>query len=123
MSSNEYRAYINSEKWREKSKSCLAETGKVCCFFPFLTARHSHHMTYTNLKHEIPIRDIVPVSKFAHWIIHWPILWDLRPIRALVNCYLRFNFIWLSLLIFTIRVSRLILIPIAFAIRAIWNLT
>jgi hypothetical protein len=42
---------------------------------------------YRNLGHEWFIRDIVPMSEFGHWVIHWWIF-D-RPLRAVANAYLR----------------------------------
>mgnify|MGYP001791186419 CR=1 FL=1 len=93
--SPKYLNYIQSKKWREKSNKCLVSTKKHCVLFPWLKARHSHHLTYRNLGDEKLIRDIVPLSKTAHSIIHWYILWGngrrkRYMLRPYVNCYLRF---------------------------------
>lgn len=98
MRSKEYQTYIISQKWRSKSSKCQAMTGKRCVLFPWLRSRHAHHLTYKNLEHEIPVRDIVPLSKAAHWIVHLPILWrfcnKVSPVRVLVNLVLRSLFVF-----------------------------
>lgn len=38
--------------------------------FPWLSANVSHHLTYENLESEKYIRDCIPLSNFAHGLIH-----------------------------------------------------
>lgn len=86
---NFYLTYIHSDIWRKKSYEIRKLTGNRCVVFPWLLARHSHHLHYKNLGKELPIRDCVPVSKIAHWFLHWDLFWKLLNVRAIVNLYLR----------------------------------
>ncbi len=90
--SPQYYAYITSDEWRDKCKKCHALTKHHCVVFPWLKSRNVHHMTYRNFQKEIPLRDTVPLSKFAHWIIHWWIFWK-TPLRPLINAILRLLFV------------------------------
>jgi len=88
--SPEYLNYINSSEWKDKSKKCQFLTRKHCILFPWLSSRHTHHMTYRNMKSEIPIRDTVALSVTAHKIVHWRIFWKNKKVRPYVNYFLRF---------------------------------
>jgi hypothetical protein len=93
--SNQYLAYIHSTKWKHKSKHCQQLTKYHCIIFPWLRSNHAHHLTYHNLENEIPVRDIVPLSKIAHSIVHYSLFWKTR-LRPLVNVLLRFlMFLWI----------------------------
>ena len=83
-----YYAYINSPEWRAKSKQCQALTKNHCVLFFWLKSQHCHHLSYRNLQKEIPLRDTVPLSKSAHWIVHRWFFWR-TPLRSLVNFALR----------------------------------
>lgn len=85
---NEYLDYIMSPEWRKKSKHVQQMTSNHCILFPWLKSNHAHHLTYRNLKREIPVRDIVPLSKVAHSIIHWRVFWK-SPLRPWINFLLR----------------------------------
>jgi hypothetical protein len=103
--SPQYYVYIRSEQWHQKSKTCHWLTKKHCIVFPWLQSRDIHHLTYRNLQKEFPLRDTVPLSKFAHWITHWWIFWK-TPLRPLVNTALRLLLIfwaifWLTWSIFS----------------------
>ena len=89
-----YYQYIRSVKWRQKSKDCQIFTKKHCIVFPWLESNHCHHMTYRHFRKELPLRDTVPLSKNAHSIIHWPILWKNKSIRPWVNILLRLLMLW-----------------------------
>jgi hypothetical protein len=39
--------------------------------FPWLPAHHAEHLTYKNLGHEWPIRDIVPLNRDVHKFLTW----------------------------------------------------
>jgi hypothetical protein len=92
--SNQYLTYVHSPEWKNKSKSCQQLTKNHCVVFPWLKSNHCHHLTYKNLKNEIPIRDTVPLSKTAHSIIHWGIFWK-TPLRLPINYLLRLlTIIW-----------------------------
>lgn len=86
--SKNYLAWIQSPEWKAKSKKCQSWTKYHCIVFPWLKSRHCHHLTYKNMKNEVPIRDIVPLSKIAHSIIHWRIFWK-SPLRPWANTILR----------------------------------
>lgn len=86
----EYTNYISSIEWRNKSKFCQTLTHKHCIIFPWLKSRHGHHLTYKNMKSEIPIRDTVPLSVTGHNIIHLNIFWRNKKNRVWVNYFLRF---------------------------------
>lgn len=100
--SREYYEYINSETWKSKSKHCQSLTGNRCVMFPWLRSRSSHHLTYDNFKRELPLRDIVPLSGFAHWMVHIPIFWGANrkasPFRLPINVLLRVLFVPVALL-------------------------
>lgn len=85
---NQYQYYINSPEWKQKSKRIQKMTKNRCVVFPWLRSNHTHHLTYRNLKHEIAIRDCVPVSRFAHKILHIKIFWK-SPLRKPINYILR----------------------------------
>lgn len=103
--SNEYKNYIYSPQWRQKSNYILKITGHKCSLFFWLKATHVHHLHYKNLGNELIIRDCVPLSPKAHKIIHYNIFWNLdgnnktpSPIRPFLSFYLRLITILLLLL-------------------------
>lgn len=101
-----YHFYINSAQWKAKSRNCQKLSGNWCILFPWLRSRDCHHMTYRNMGGEIPVRDTVPLSKTAHWLVHLPVLWRIgnkvSPVRVLVNYVLRSLFLfWIILSFFT----------------------
>ena len=87
--SNLYRTYINSPKWKLKSSNCRKRTYDRCALLPWLRAHHAHHLTYRNLTNEMIIRDIVPLNRYVHRVIHFPIFWKIPPVRFAINWYLR----------------------------------
>jgi hypothetical protein len=99
--SPQYYAYITSDEWREKCKRCHGLTKQHCIVFPWLKSRNVHHLTYRNFQKEIPLRDTVPLSKFAHGIIHWWIFWK-TPLRTFVNAVLRSLLIFWSIIWFIV---------------------
>ena len=103
--SSEYISWINSKDWKVKSRKCQALTIKSCILFPWLDSRHTHHLTYRNMKSERPIRDTVPLSVMAHKLIHLRIFWK-TGLRKYINYFLRFLMI-LSI-IFWQSIGRLI---------------
>lgn len=101
--SQKYYQYINSPKWKEKSKSCQQLTNNHCVVFFWLKSKNTHHLTYKNLGNEIPVRDLVPLSLIAHWFVHLAIFWK-TPLRKLTNIFLRllmiiWVFFWRILLV------------------------
>ncbi len=80
----EYTEYIKSPEWKEKSRRCRQLTQNRCCLFPWRRSRYCHHMNYSHLKNEIPIRDTVGLSITAHQIVHLEFLWK-SPLRKAVN--------------------------------------
>jgi hypothetical protein len=94
MASIVYRQYINSLEWKEKSRGFIKWTSGRCTLIPLLRASESHHMHYRNLGSEMIMRDVVPLSKFGHLIVHFYPFWNFRigsikPIGIFVNIYLR----------------------------------
>lgn len=87
--SQEYLNWINSTEWKAKSRKCQGLTRKHCILFPWLKSRHCHHLTYRNMKSEIPIRDTVALSVTGHKIIHWRVFWKNKKVRPYINCFLR----------------------------------
>lgn len=85
---NEYLAYIMSSEWRKKSLNVQRMTQNHCILFPWLPSNHAHHLTYRNMKREMPVRDIIPLSKKAHSLVHIPLLWK-SPLRPWINFLLR----------------------------------
>lgn len=67
---NRYIEYINSDKWKQKSRVFRGVMLNRCSVFPFLISNDAHHMTYRNLEHEIFLRDVVPLSKGVHSLVH-----------------------------------------------------
>lgn len=69
--SKDYLAYINSAKWKQgwRRKATLALLGGRCILCPILRATDCDHLTYRNLKQELPIRDLVPLSSPAHRLV------------------------------------------------------
>lgn len=94
MTSNKYNSYIRSTVWYAKSDQFKAKTGGRCVLLPWLNANVSHHLTYDNLESEKYIWDCIPLSNFAHGLIHKnPIgkfFWEDRlGRRRLMNAVLR----------------------------------
>lgn len=102
--SKEYIAYIRSTQWRKKSEWVRSLTRPFwlkstargrCCLFLWLIAKETHHLTYRcKFGSELPVLDLIPLSKYAHKIVHFPLFW-IYPFRFLINSYLRFSFLFL----------------------------
>ena len=103
--SQQYIQYIRSKKWRDFCNYVHATTGHHCVLFPWLKSNHVHHLHYANLEKEVIVFDVVPLSRFAHSIIHFPILWKNKKIRFYVNILLRVLYIFWFLFYFIIENS------------------
>ena len=78
--SPDYDRYMKSPQWRSRSEHAIEMWRGRCSVLPFLKANHAHHMTYRNFQHEIVWRDIIPVNKVVHSILHSPLFWvDRKP--------------------------------------------
>jgi hypothetical protein len=86
--SNYYQQYIHSNEWYKKTKKIKKAMLNRCVMFPLFKSSHVHHLTYKRLGREHLIIDCIPLSKFAHWIIHIKLFWK-TPLRKLFNLYLR----------------------------------
>lgn len=95
--SREYTNYIVSNEWYGKTKSCYKLTKRHCVVFPWLRAIECHHLHYNNLRKELPVRDIVPVSKTAHKILHLYPLWEIKKVTKFVNALLRVLLVFWSI--------------------------
>lgn len=87
--SPEYYEYMRSPEWRARSRFCRSCTRHRCVLFPWLRARHAHHITYDNFKSEYIVRDIVALSATAHEIVHLKMFWKPKT-RPYIAYWLRF---------------------------------
>lgn len=91
--SRSYRSYIRSADWYARRRAILKIWRNRCALFPWMAADECHHLTYRNLTREVPWRDCLPLSKFAHQLVHHPILWQSRKPKSFrrrgVNLVLR----------------------------------
>lgn len=87
--SKEYYEYIQSDKWRATSRLFRTLFLDRCVLFPWLRSKHTHHMSYNRFQSEWFWIDCLPLSESAHAIIHVPFFWKCKPIRFLINWYLR----------------------------------
>ena len=89
--SNELIKHMNSDAWRRRSRFFRNVMLNRDCVFPFLKSQDAHHMTYRNLKHEIFLRDVVPLNKKFHLGVLHPFMrlyhrkHDIRQLSFLVN--------------------------------------
>lgn len=69
--SPQYRNYIRSDRWLKgwRRQLTLRLLLGGCVLLPFLRATQADHLTYKNLEHELPIRDLVPVHPASHAVI------------------------------------------------------
>lgn len=107
----EYKLYLQSQQWKNIKYTIEALSGNRCVLFPWLSAKNVHHMHYKNIKdqyipigngtykyiftalRDMPVRDVVPLSRIGHQLVHKKWLWKNKKIRRIVNCYLRFAFV------------------------------
>jgi hypothetical protein len=73
--SSGYYEYINSPRWKQSlrrklSLNLLFGRDIIC---PLLKAHDVEHLTYSNFKKELPIRDLVPLNRVVHRNIITPI--------------------------------------------------
>ncbi|MBE9178715.1 hypothetical protein IQ268_09095 [Oculatella sp. LEGE 06141] len=94
-----YREHVEgrSPSWMFRRWLCFVLLFGRDCVCPLLPAHHAEHLTYRNLGHELPMRDIVPLNRVTHAILTWlkDVFPAFRPVNAwmLRSCY---GF-WLSL--------------------------
>jgi hypothetical protein len=67
--SPEYRQYINSDKWRNRSRFIRRCTLDRDSLIPLLKAHHTDHLTYRNMGGELFLRDCVPLNRNVHGFI------------------------------------------------------
>jgi hypothetical protein len=69
--SPQYRAYIQSDRWRKgwRRQATLAMLLGQDCICPLLPATQADHLTYRNLEHELPLRDLVPLNRHTHQLV------------------------------------------------------
>lgn len=71
MSTNKFRPLKYDSYYYKKFRSKLLAQYSQCSIFPFLSSSHIHHTNYKNIGSEKIFRDVLPLSKFAHFqIIH-----------------------------------------------------
>lgn len=102
----EYKVYLQSAQWKAiKNQTENLAYGR-CVMFPWLKCANVHHMHYGNIqgerqgnsyvftcKKDTPIKDIVPLSRLAHKIVHLSCLWKNKKNRKTVNFILRVLYI------------------------------
>lgn len=98
-----YDQYIHSPEWIKKSRAVRKLTLNSDALLPFLPAHDAHHLTYANFKHELPIRDIIPLNHDLHikWLHHKVLGSHYKPHDWLINLALRLVMtFWLITLFF-----------------------
>lgn len=78
MSDFNYHAYIRSTPWYARRRKAFKLWKGRCALLPWLKAENYHHLTYDNLGSEWPIRDCIPLSRFAHRVVHCRFFWVKR---------------------------------------------
>jgi hypothetical protein len=70
--SPEYIKHVvaKSPRWKLARWLCMNPLLGRDCVLPVLRAHHCHHLHYRNLGHELPIRDIVPLHRITHDVVH-----------------------------------------------------
>lgn len=86
--SAKYRNYIVKRHWTWvfRSKLCKVLLLGRCCICPLLPGGDAAHLTYKNIEHELPLRDIVPMNRFFHRIFDSQLL---KPFRPVLNWLVR----------------------------------
>ena len=94
--SPKYRNYIikRHPAWVFRSKLCKVLLLGRCCICPLLPGGDAAHLTYHNLCHELPLRDIVPMNRFFHRIFDSKLIKPLRPILNWIVRGLYVFWIW-----------------------------
>jgi hypothetical protein len=75
---HKYQEYINSDGWRSKHPEWLKQAKHRCQLTGFPVGKSGgkyhgyaiHHLHYNSLGKEEYWRDVLPVTHFAHWLIH-----------------------------------------------------
>jgi len=94
--SREYLATLESRRWRVLRRLCFAISWGRDCVLPILPAQECDHLTYRRLGQELPLIDVVPLSRWTHRRVVTPL--RARFGRSVVNPPLRFAFgCWLAL--------------------------
>lgn len=83
-----YSNYIVKRRWDWvlRSKLCKIPLLGRCCVCPLLPGGDAARITYKNLCHELPLRDIVPMNRFFHRIFDSK---PLKPFRPVLNWVVR----------------------------------
>jgi len=86
----EYQDRLHSAGWRRLRAFCFMLTWGRCAVLPILPAQELDPLHYCSLGRELPLFDVVPLSRIAHRCFVTP----LRAIlgRAIVNPALRLAF-------------------------------
>lgn len=64
-----YKAYLNTDKWKQKSKKVLERDKYLCQACLERPATQAHHRTYKNVGSE-PLFQLISVCKFCHDYLH-----------------------------------------------------
>lgn len=70
MISNEYREYLNSDKWYKKKQEVFKLKGKQCHSCGAKFQIDVHHQTYKNIFHENEKLDLIPLCRICHDKVH-----------------------------------------------------
>jgi hypothetical protein len=60
---------IANPKWRFIRSLTLLPTLHRDCIIPLLRATDVDHLSYVNLGHELPLRDVVPLNRHTHIVV------------------------------------------------------
>lgn len=123
-----YKLYITSSDWENRSKFCKSLTWGRCSIFFFFPAKtvHSHHLHYDNFKNELPFRDLVPLCQFAHIFVHF--LQDVlkisfrkrkqqKTVKKIINNILRLCFLLSATFWLIVRILYLGILPLVLFFR------
>lgn len=95
-----YTEYLRSPEWAIVRNRAAKLNNNYCVVFPWRPAQNIHHMHYGNVTghyagnkyifqagNDIPIRDLVPLCKDAHTLVHLDFFW--KSHRKTTNFILR----------------------------------
>ncbi len=77
---------MDNPHWRCLRYLSFAVTLGRCTVIPALKAHHNDHLTYRNLGHELPLRDVVPLNRYVHVAVTFL---RARGLKTPVNALLR----------------------------------
>lgn len=110
--SSDYYEHVNVRNcgWQARRKLAFALSFDRDCVFPMLKATQADHLHYTNLRSEVPLRDIVPLHPFTHGVV--TMLRKIGPLKHLVNAFLMISYMACIALAAPLRMIHLVLLAL-----------